>query len=210
MRLPEKSTSNLPTLLPSQPPHNLDGRVRTPARTTTTTMDALASVRELPPALVSRLRAGVGVGSLPQAVAEVLANALDAGSAHVAFRLDAAGASFACEDDGIGILPEAFATLAGRHCTSKVRTLADLQAGVRTLGFRGEALHGLGQVAELHVRSRARGSYETHAKTVRGGAVLRMGLAPEQLCRTGTIVEVKGLLYNQPVRRRQQQHADTR
>ena len=140
---------------------------------------------------------------MAQAVAETVANSLDAGAAHVSVRLHAASLSFTIEDDGHGIPAEAFDLVGGRHCTSKLRSLADVQRGVATLGFRGEAVHSIATVAEqLTVTSRARGSFETHEKAFKGGTVLRSGLAAQQLCRSGTTVAVRGLLFNQPVRRR--------
>ena len=48
--------------------------------------------------------------------------------------------------------------------------------------------------------SRAAGSFETHTVALRGGQLLRRGLALEQRNRQGTMVSVKDVFFNQPVR----------
>ena len=78
-------------------------------------------------------------------IAAVLGNyqgesALDAGATSVSVTLDAAEGGAACADDGHGVPTAQLRLLGQRHHTSKLTSLAQLHAGVPTLGFRGEAL----------------------------------------------------------------------
>ena len=43
----------------------------------------------------------------------------------------------------------------GRHMTSKLSSIEGLERGVRTFGFRGEALHCLAAISVLEIVSRA-------------------------------------------------------
>ena len=46
-------------------------------------------------------------------------------------------------DNGCGVEEENFKALTLKHHTSKIRDFADLEMGVTTFGFRGEALSSL-------------------------------------------------------------------
>ena len=69
---------------------------------------------------------------------------------------------------------------------------------------RGEALASLAETSVLEVSSKARGSFETHVKVLRGGEVAKQGLALQQQARPGTVVTLHDFLFNRPVRRKQQ------
>jgi hypothetical protein len=68
---------------------------------------------------------------------------------------------------------------------------------------RGEALASLAETSVLEVTSKARGSFETHVKVLRGGEVAKQGLARQQRARQGTVVALRDFLFNRPVRRKQ-------
>jgi len=85
-----------------------------------------------------------------------------------------------------------------KHTTSKIDDIGDLESGVATLGFRGEALHAIGAVSRLTVRTRPEGGRGTEL-TVEGGEIT--GVDPAG-CPTGTTVEVADLFYNVPARRK--------
>jgi DNA mismatch repair protein MutL len=154
----------------------------------------------LPDATASRLRTTFIVGSLAQAVEELVHNAVDAGSRSVAVVIDAAAGAASCADDGCGVPLPQLRLLGQRHHTSKLRSLSELEAGVPTLGFRGEALASLADCAVVEMVTRAEGSFDTGAVVLTGGALVSCGLSPTPRER-GTTVTLRAFLYNQPVRR---------
>ncbi len=94
----------------------------------------------------------------------------------------------------------ALRTAVREHTTSKIDGLEDLESGVATLGFRGEALHTIGSVSRMTVRSRPRGGDGAGTELVyEGGDVT--SVEPTG-CPEGTTVEIEDLFYNTPARRK--------
>jgi DNA mismatch repair protein MutL len=153
----------------------------------------------LPPDLASQIAAGEVVERPASVVKELIENALDAGARRIAVTVEQGGKRLVrVEDDGEGMTDEDARLSIERHATSKIATADDL-AGIRTLGFRGEALPSMAAVSHFVLRTRARGAGSGTEVRVSGGAVsgVREAGAPE-----GTLVEVADLFYNLPARRK--------
>ena len=61
------------------------------------------TLNRLPPETVSRIRSTFIIASLSQALEELVANSLDAGSTNIIVSLDVAQCTLTCEDDGCGM-----------------------------------------------------------------------------------------------------------
>jgi DNA mismatch repair protein MutL len=157
----------------------------------------MPSIEKLPQSVVNRIAAGEVVERPASVVKELLENALDAGPGRIDVELEQGGVALVrVVDDGCGIPAAELPLAVAAHATSKLRTADDLDR-IGTLGFRGEALASIGEVARLTIRSRQAGAAGA-AITVDGGQV---GDVVPDGCGTGTSVEVRQLFGNVPARR---------
>lgn len=157
----------------------------------------MARIHKLPVSVVNRIAAGEVVERPASAVKELLENALDAAPSRVDVALEQGGIGLVrVVDDGGGIEADDLMLAVTAHATSKLRVAEDLEH-IETLGFRGEALASIGEVARLVIRSRT--PHGTGASlTVDGG---RVGEVMPEGCGLGTTVEVHQLFGNVPARR---------
>lgn len=148
---------------------------------------------------VREIAAGEVIERPASVVKELVENSLDAGANEVRVRVEGGGLErLEVTDDGGGIPPEDLPLAFERHATSKLSRASDLPS-VRTLGFRGEALASIAAVSEVEITSRVPGVAEARALISKGsslGEVRAAARAP------GTTVEVRGLFYNTPARRK--------
>jgi DNA mismatch repair protein MutL len=160
---------------------------------------ARAAIRRLPPEVVGRIAAGEMIARPAAAVKELIENALDAGAQRIVIRVtEALDRYLEVADDGCGIPAEDVGLALERYTTSKIRGEEDLLA-VATLGFRGEALASIAEIARVTLVSRM--AVAEHAWQVRAEAG-HVG-PPEAASRaTGTTVIVEDLFFNTPVRKR--------
>jgi DNA mismatch repair protein MutL len=152
----------------------------------------------LPDAVADQIAAGEVVERPASVVKELVENALDAAARHVRIELEHGGKTLIqVSDDGSGMGREDAILALDRHATSKVRSVADL-VGVRTFGFRGEALPAIASVSRLTLATHE-GTGTGTELAVAGGRLDRVADAVRQ---RGTTVTVRTLFYNTPARRK--------
>ncbi len=165
----------------------------------------LMPIARLPPEAVNRIAAGEVIERPAAAVKELVENALDAGAARVAVRIERGGLGLvSVEDDGGGIPRDELTLAVERHATSKliagVGGDVDL-LNIHTMGFRGEALPSIGAVARLSITSKTRGAGDAWRIDVEGGALTPPKPAAwASLSASGTLVEVRDLFFATPAR----------
>jgi len=159
----------------------------------------MPKIQQLSASVVNKIAAGEVIERPASAVKELMENSLDAGAARIDVTIEHGGAELIrIADDGCGIAPEDMPLTIASHATSKIGSADDL-FHVRTLGFRGEALASISEVSHFLLRSRTHDADCGHEMLVHGGSVQE---AQPCGCPPGTIIEIRNLFYNTPVRKK--------
>jgi DNA mismatch repair protein MutL len=158
----------------------------------------MSRIAILPSAVADQIAAGEVVERPASVVKELVENALDAGATTVDVTVEDGGrALIRIADDGSGMDREDAVLALSRHATSKI-TAAEQLVGVRSFGFRGEALPAIASVSELHIETAPEDGAGT-AVRVAGGMLQDTRDAAR---RRGTTVSVQRLFYNTPARQK--------
>ncbi|KAI9880113.1 MAG: hypothetical protein M1830_005358 [Pleopsidium flavum] len=162
----------------------------------------MATIKAIEGRSVHQIQSGQVIVDLCSVVKELVENSLDAGATSIDVRFKNNGLySIEVQDNGGGIPPEDYQTIALKHYTSKLSNYEDLTS-LQTFGFRGEALSSLCALSSFHIISAraddvpkgTRLDFETSGD-LKGTKVV----ASQQ----GTTVAVENLFKNLPVRRRE-------
>ncbi len=153
----------------------------------------------LPPEIAARIAAGEVVERPSSVVRELLDNAIDAGASRISVEIEDGGITMIrIVDNGRGIPPGDVELAFERHATSKISTLDDL-AGIRSLGFRGEALPSIAAAADIDLVTRHEDeSVGVHLAIVSGAVARRHSRSSPQ----GTSIAVLDLFGRLPARRK--------
>src|SRR5579863_4182803 len=156
-------------------------------------------IQQLSRQVVNKIAAGEVIERPASVVKELLENSVDA----LATRIDVDIVDGGMElirivDDGEGIHPDDLPLAIASHATSKLREADDLFR-VQTLGFRGEALASIAEVSRFRIRSRKADQVSAAEMEVVSGVP-----GPVRPCGgpAGTLIEVRDLFANTPVRRK--------
>jgi len=154
-------------------------------------------IRVLPDAVANQIAAGEVVERPASVVKELVENALDAAATHVDIEIEQGGKRrLRVSDDGHGMGREDALLCLDRHATSKIAAPSDL-IGVRTLGFRGEALPSIAAVSRLTLET-SEADAETGTRVIVEGG--RIDAVEDCARRHGTTVDVRNLFFNAPAR----------
>jgi DNA mismatch repair protein MutL len=155
-------------------------------------------IHTLPIDVIHLIAAGEVIDSLAAVVRELCENAIDAGATRITVSLFPDRWRIRVADNGLGIELADLQQAATAHSTSKIDDREDL-FHITSLGFRGEALHSLAQLANLEIYSRPRDSCDGwHLVYNHQGEVLRqqeVAIAP------GTAIDIEDLFGDWAARR---------
>lgn len=158
------------------------------------------SIRVLDPDIVSQIAAGEIIDRPSSVLKEVMENSLDAGAGSIHVVLGDGGIGrIQVRDDGEGISLEDLPRTILPHATSKLASAAALEY-VSSLGFRGEALASIAQVARLSITSRAAGAENAWCLESIPDEKIRVPTPAAHP--KGTTIEVEQLFYSIPARRK--------
>lgn len=131
-------------------------------------------------------------------VKELIENALDAGAKAISVELRQGGLGLIrVSDDGHGLGRDDARLAPQRFTTSKITAAADLNA-IRSLGFRGEALHSIAAVGRLEILTRLKAEVEgSRVVAERDDCRVEPAASP-----AGTQATVTGLFAEMPARRK--------
>ncbi len=159
----------------------------------------MGKIQLLPEAVINKIAAGEVIERPASIVKELIENSLDAGATEITVELEEAGkALIRVTDNGEGMDKDDAHKALERHATSKIRSADDLFS-IHTLGFRGEALASIAAVSQLSLTTQQEDKIEGYGIAAIGGQIVsKDSVAVEQ----GTIIEVKGLFFNTPARKK--------
>ena len=150
----------------------------------------------LPSAVADQIAAGEVVERPASVVKELIENALDADATAIDLAIEEGGRQLIrVSDNGCGMSRDDAMLSLERHATSKIRTAHDL-VGIRSFGFRGEALAAICSVSQLELETAPEDGAGTLVRAS-GGTLLDVSDAAR---RRGTTVKVGRLFYNAPAR----------
>lgn len=150
----------------------------------------------LTPDVYNRIAAGEVVDRPYSVVKELVENAVDAGANEITVEIEGGGKTrIRISDNGCGIARDDLPRVYLPHATSKLQS-ADELFGIRTLGFRGEAVASIASVSKMNVVSRTKDA-EAFSLGCEGGAAGEI-LPAAGDC--GTVITVDDLFYNTPAR----------
>ena len=155
----------------------------------------MGRIQQLSKHIINQIAAGEVIERPFSVVKELVENSIDAGSTRISISVSNECRDIRVADNGSGIHPDDIVLAFSKHATSKIEKTEDLY-NIRTLGFRGEALASIISISKLTCITRTK-EFETGTKvTCENSEVNKI----ETGCAVGTIMEVRDLFYNLPVR----------
>ncbi len=156
-------------------------------------------IHELSYNTIVKIAAGEVIDRPASVARELLDNSIDANASSISIHLSHGGKSYLeVRDNGSGMDKEDLEICWKNHTTSKISAFEDIY-GLNTLGFRGEALSSIAEVAELNILSKKQGELSGYNLSVKDGNFVFL---KEMGINAGTTVIVKNLFDNLPARKK--------
>ncbi|MFC1827489.1 DNA mismatch repair endonuclease MutL, partial [Thermodesulfobacteriota bacterium] len=163
----------------------------------------MSKIKILSEHLANQIAAGEVIERPASVVKELLENSIDADASQVQIEIEGSGTRLIkVIDDGMGMDGDDALLCLERHATSKLGGSANdsnMLSVIRSLGFRGEAIPSIGSVSKMTITSRTENDILGSRVEVRYGKILKI---QEAGCNKGTVIEVKDLFGNLPVRKK--------
>ncbi|KAF7190335.1 DNA mismatch repair protein PMS1 [Pseudocercospora fuligena] len=162
----------------------------------------MATIKAIEDRSVHQIQSGQVIVDLQSVAKELVENAIDAGATSIDIRFKNQGLdSIEVQDNGTGIAPEDYESIALKHFTSKLSSYEDLTS-LNTFGFRGEALSSLCALSKFHVLT-ARAEDGAVGKKLDFEVSGKLKSTSVSAAQKGTTVYVEDIFYNLPVRRKE-------
>lgn len=158
-------------------------------------VEKMARIKQLSKHLINQIAAGEVIERPASVVKELTENSIDAGATRVSIEITNECRDIRVADNGCGIHPDDIMLAFSKHATSKIQEDDDL-FDIHTLGFRGEALASIISIAKLTCTTRTK-DFDTGTKVSCENSEVHQ---TETGCAVGTIMDIKDLFYNVPVR----------
>lgn len=162
----------------------------------------MATIKAIEAQSIHQIQSGQVIVDLCSVVKELVENALDAGATSIEVRFKNYGLdSIEVQDNGSGISPANYESVALKHHTSKLSAYDDLST-LQTFGFRGEALSSLCALSTFYMTT-AQADEAPKGKRLDFEVSGKLKSAIVVACQKGTIATVEGLFDSLPVRRKE-------
>ncbi len=157
----------------------------------------MSYIKVLSSQISNMIAAGEVLERPSSAVKELVENSIDAGADRIIVEIKDGGKTMIkVTDNGCGMSEEDAKTCFLRHATSKISKEEDLEK-IATLGFRGEALASIAAVSEVTLETRTKDSIAGTKVVIRAGEICEVC---DTGCNIGTVITIKDLFFNTPVR----------
>ncbi|HII17569.1 TPA: DNA mismatch repair endonuclease MutL [Candidatus Woesearchaeota archaeon] len=158
----------------------------------------MPTIRHLDQSTINKIAAGEVIERPASVVKELLENAIDAKADDIRIDLLRAGKQqIKLSDNGSGMAKDDLLICYKKHTTSKISGEQDLFT-ITSLGFRGEALASIAEIANLKITTKTKDNDTAERIEVEAGKIIRLETtaAPD-----GTTVDVANLFFNTPARK---------
>lgn len=155
-------------------------------------------IKKLDKNIISAIAAGEVIERPYSIIKELLENSLDAKAKNIDIHIKSVDSlKIRIIDDGIGIDDKYLRISVERHATSKL--LNNNLSGLKTLGFRGEALYAIASASLMTIISRT--SEMKEAKKIKIKDNIASGIMPSK-GKVGTEIIIEEIFKNIPVRKK--------
>ena len=156
-------------------------------------------IKLLPDSVANQIAAGEVIQRPASVIKELVENAIDAGATSIQIVLKDAGRTLIqVIDNGKGMSDTDARLAFERHSTSKISKAEDLFS-LQTMGFRGEALASIAAIAQVELRTRAKGA-QLGTKVLINAS--KCESQEPDMCPEGSNFMIKNIFFNVPARRK--------